>query len=199
MAELVLCPAPGSRVALSANGGRGISKSLPWSSLLKLGRPLAVLGSVVAVPVDAINRVGQRRPLSHVLQKVVKGTPAIANRDSSAAVSVVAGSPWVAAPVPHRLPRAVSRRGWCSKVGMPMLLSAASATGRGLPSSEVRGLGVSDCSTGALTNPSTFNACFSGSPKNSEASETLPDEINFRCHGTTPSAISVAEMADYIE
>lgn len=79
------------------------------SVLLLRRRPAAILRRVVAIAVQPVQRVA-RRPLAHVGKEVLKGSPAVADADSTPAISRVAIAPRPRAAINHRSPRRPSRR-----------------------------------------------------------------------------------------
>lgn len=72
--------------------------------------PLAILGGIRPVCVDAIDRVMARRCRSHVLKERVEIGPARTHPNASAAVIGIRGIPRVLASSPHALPNLVLAR-----------------------------------------------------------------------------------------
>lgn len=76
--------------------------------LNNLRRPAAVLGRVVSVAVDAVNRVLRRRARPYVLQEVLEAVePAVAHTDTFAAVVLVVWPRRIGASLLHVLPAVV--------------------------------------------------------------------------------------------
>lgn len=67
------------------------------------GRPTTILGAVVPIVVDAINRVTSRAG-SHVCKEVREYAPAVAYCNSSPPIASVVRVVWVVAAAPHGLP-----------------------------------------------------------------------------------------------
>src|SRR4051812_15268100 len=96
--------------------------------LLAIGRPAAVARLVVAVVVDAVERP-VRRPLPHVAEEVLEGIPALADRDASPAVALVAGGVRGVAAVAHRAPRGVRPRALACRLVAVLLQRAVAKPG----------------------------------------------------------------------
>lgn len=64
--------------------------------------PTTIVGRVRAIVVDAVDAVFGRGTRPHIGKEVLKGfAPAVADKDTSPAVSRVAGTHWIMAPVQH--------------------------------------------------------------------------------------------------
>lgn len=83
--------------------------------------PSAIARFVVAVRVNAINRVFHGRAFPHVRHEVLELHPPIANRDAPRPVVVEAGSLSVKASVFHGLPRAIGFIRWLAELREAML------------------------------------------------------------------------------
>jgi hypothetical protein len=105
MAETVGIAPLGQYLCFSVDGDPNIAASI--SSLLGFWYPLAVTSFVIAVVVDTLDAVS-RWALTHIRQKVRKGSPAHANGD---AASTVAGKAIVigfCTPTDHIMPTTIS-------------------------------------------------------------------------------------------
>jgi len=80
----------------------------PVALLFSPTRPSAVFWTVVSVWVNAINRVSLWA-WTHVLKKVLKGIPSLADLDTSTAIVGVVGKLRVVATASHRKPHSVQR------------------------------------------------------------------------------------------
>lgn len=60
------------------------------ATLLLLSSPFAVIGRVALAVVDAVNGVIWRRPLSHVVEEILKVIPPLTDRNASPAIMFVA-------------------------------------------------------------------------------------------------------------
>lgn len=87
--------------------------------LLRCG-PAAVAWFVVAVVIDAVERVGRRRTQPHVGDKFRESVPTFANRDSAPSIDGIVSDLRVHAPAAHVLPRPILRRSFAS---MTLLLA----------------------------------------------------------------------------
>lgn len=74
--------------------------------LLFLCRPAAVAGLIISIVVDTVERFAIR-PLSHIEKKVLELCPAGANGDSATSIARVIKMVWVAATLPHGVPRSI--------------------------------------------------------------------------------------------
>jgi hypothetical protein len=89
----------------------------PVSCLHDSARPTTIVRFVVSHPVDTVD-AGSRRTRSHVSEKALKRSPAIANRDASATIVFITGLARIATPAPHASPRLI--RSICNvSVAMP--------------------------------------------------------------------------------
>lgn len=94
----------GERQRLAVVGQTKIRSNV--SSLLNLRSPSAVLGSVGAVVVDAVEAVSRSWTRSHVGVEVLEGPPSLADRDPATSITSILG---VLATILHRDPSAVFR------------------------------------------------------------------------------------------
>lgn len=77
--------------------------------LLKASFPLAIFWSVVAVIVEAFNRIISRRPKAHVFDEVFEGQPAVANCNATTTVTMECSVPRTRAAHLHGTPDFVFR------------------------------------------------------------------------------------------
>lgn len=103
--------------------------SLAGAGLFVLGSPVAVLGFVVTVAIDTVNRVLPRRTLPHVGKEILEAVqPAFANCYPSTAISAVPAGMGVQAAGLHCLPTTVRRVERGISIPAPMLEPRATAT-----------------------------------------------------------------------
>lgn len=113
--------------------GFDVDAVAPISALFRDGRPPAVPRLVVAVAVDAVDRVRRRRPWTHVREerfKVIR--PSLAHGDAAPAIQRVRVLAGVCAATAHRIPRVVLGRGpgyGLVSVSVVAMVSASSAIG----------------------------------------------------------------------
>jgi hypothetical protein len=93
--------------------GRHVRASSPreWPPipvLLRVCRPLAVVGFIIPVHLDTIDRVSGGRLAAHVGQKVlVTVEPSVADLNAAAAVTLEFGGAWVEATLDHASPATI--------------------------------------------------------------------------------------------
>lgn len=105
------------------NLGRLVGLQLRTGAITRLlisVSPAAVARLVVTIVVDAVERATIRL-LSHVSEEVLERHPALADRDSAAAVSAPMRLPWIRASRDHCAPHCMRRR---SSIAIRMTMSA---------------------------------------------------------------------------
>lgn len=148
----------------------------PIGGLLFPSRPSAIFRAIVAVVVDAINRVTGRRARTHVQKERFKFIPSIADANPASSVVTVCAAVGVSATVPQRQPGVVLR-GFCSSMTESLCPDAlvAIAAARDLFTS-LQGCGVRDRFLAAIAcaKPSPVTV-WAGSfiPNSDESSESL--------------------------
>lgn len=128
-------------------------RGAPVKGLLAAGRPIAIVGRIVAVVVSTFNRIASIRSWSQVFVKCREiALPFLAYADSTLVMAYGVFAFRIAAALFHRVPDFVFRQ-----IGFPMgrviTFEAKTPAGAHLPMSESAGKNSDDVAAGASTQP----------------------------------------------
>lgn len=151
------------------------------ASLDKLRNPSAVVGAVVPIVVDSIER-RSFRPVAHVCKKQLVAIPSFADRNSSSTIPVPFIAFWVIAPLSHLLPRAI-RSGFVRQavrfVHLCGNVFSVAPAGLRFAGSQLEGIDNRSPAAVASTYPQSSNAAnSSGFFQHGQATKSLPDKVN---------------------
>ncbi len=169
-------PSSRSRTRIGPLACDGVS----WATVIGLfdsGRPFAVIGGVVAVYVDTLNRVLRAWLFAHVCQEVLKGSkPSVTDSDATSAVMRVATLAMISATATHRVVSAVLGRLGGAVCGGPAPSSddsAAACLRRSVR--EARRYRFGEGATVALASPSRTASPSLRVSNDHKKAEPLPD------------------------
>lgn len=157
---------------LLVDAGRAVA------SLRAGGGPTNIARHVVAVDIDAVERMAPRRAASHVKKEVLKRLPAVANSDAAPAVTREALDARIATAIQHRLP---DPELGCPRHAVlahtPRTVLCAPASARHDPfANEIGALDDADLAAIAPAFPPAVTATASPT-KDHESSEASPSQI----------------------